>query len=189
MKTHSCVCNVTGKSKEGKRALSILEKTTKHNGERYEVGLLWTEDEPSLAKNYFSAYQHFLSMEKRLAKDVELKTAYKATTEKDLGSNFIRRLDNKEASETENAMQWCLPHQLVKHPQKPGKVRRVCNAASKFRGGSLNDNLLSGPDLLRNLVGIVFRFREHELAMTTDIESMFLQIAVPKEACKCLRFP
>jgi len=35
METYSSVCNVTGKSKEEKRALSILEKTTKHNGEGY----------------------------------------------------------------------------------------------------------------------------------------------------------
>ena len=85
-------------------------------------------------------------------------------------------------------MQWYLLHHPVKHPHKPGKVRRVCNAASKFKGVSLNDKLLSCPDLLRNLVGIVFRFREHEIAMTADIESMFLQVAVPKEECKCLRF-
>ena len=105
METYSSVCNVTGKSKEEKRALSILEKTTKHNGERYEVGLLWAEDEPNFPNNYFSAYQQFLSMEKRLAKDVELKTASKATIEKDLESNFVRSLDDKEASETEcNAM-------------------------------------------------------------------------------------
>ena len=76
-------------NRKKKRALSILEKTTKHNGERYEVGLLWAEVEPSLPNNYFSAYQQFLSREKRLEKDVELKTAYKATIEKDLGSNFV----------------------------------------------------------------------------------------------------
>ena len=52
----------------------------------------------------------------------------------------------------------------------------------------MNDKLLSGPDLLRNLVGKVFRFREHEIAMTAEIESMFSQIAVPKEEFKCLRF-
>ena len=188
METYFSVGNVTGKSKEEKRALSILEKTTKHNGERYEVGLLWAEDEPSLPNYYFFAYQQFLSMEKRLSKDVELKTAYSTPIEKDLESNIFRRLDDKEASETENAMQWYLPHHPVKHPHKPGKVRRVCNAASKFKGVSLNDKLLSGHDLLRNLIGIVFRFREHEIAMTVDIESMFLQVAVPKEECKCLRF-
>ena len=163
-------------------------KTTKHNGKRYGVGLLWENDEPTLSNNYFSAYQQFLSMEKRLAKDVELKTAYKATIEKDLESNIIRRLDDTEASETENAKLWYLPHHPVKDPHEPGKVRRICNAASMFKGISLNDKLLSGPDLLRNLVGIVFRFREHEIAMTADIESMSLQVAVPKEECKCLRF-
>ena len=52
----------------------------------------------------------------------------------------------------------------------------------------MNDKLLSGPDLLRNLVGIIFRFREHEIAITADVESMFLQVAVPKEECKVFRF-
>ena len=188
METYSSVCNVTGKSKEEKRALTFLEKTTKHNGECYEVGLLRAEDEPSLPNNYFSAYQQFLPMEKRLAKGVELKTAYKVTIEKDLERNFVRRLDDTEALKTENAMQWYLPHHPVIHPHTPGKVRRVCNAASKFKGTSLNDKLHSGPDFLRNLVGIVFRIREQEIAMTADIKSMFLQVAVPTEECKGLRF-
>ena len=94
MQTYSSVCNVTGKSKEEKRALSLLEKTTRHNGQRYEIGILWAEDELSLPNNYVSAYQQFLSMEKWLEKDVELKTAYKATIEKDLESNFVRHLDD-----------------------------------------------------------------------------------------------
>ena len=85
-------------------------------------------------------------------------------------------------------MQWYLPNHPVKHPHKPGKVRRVCKAASKCEGVSLNDKLLSGPDLLRNLVGLVVRFREHEIAITTDIDLPFLQVAVPKEECKVLQF-
>ena len=112
-----------------------------------------------------------------------MKEPYKATIEKDLENHFIRKLDQEEYSSTENDIQRYLPHHPVKHPHKPGKVRKVCNAASKFRGVSLNDKLLSGPDLLRNLVGPVFRFREHLIAMSVDIESMFLQVAVPKEEC------
>ena len=188
MATYASVCDVSGRSKEEKRALSILERTTKHNGERYEVGLMWADDNPDLPNNFYSAYQQFLSMEKRLEKDLELKEAYKATIEKDLENHFVRKLDQEEVSRTENDMQWYLPHHPAKHPHKPGKVRRVCNAASKFRGVSLNDKLLSGPELLRNFVGIVFRFREHLIAITADIESMFLQVAVPKEECRVLRF-
>ena len=125
---------------------------------------------------------------KKLKKDPELKDAYKATIEKDLENNFVRKLDQKEIDDTEDDIQWYLPHHPVKHPHKLGKVRRVCNAASKFRGVSLIDKLLSGPDLLRNLVGTVFRFRENQIAITADIELMFLQVAVPKNECKLLRF-
>ena len=64
----------------------------------------------------------------------------------------------------------------------------MCNAASKFRGISLNDNLLTGPDLLQNLIRIIFRFREQKIAITADIEAMFLQVKVPPEDCKVLRF-
>ena len=188
METYASVCDVSGRSKGEKRALSILERTTKHNGERYEVGLMWADDNPDLPNNYYSAYQQFLSMEKRFEKDLELKEAYKATIEKDLENHFIRKLDQEEVSSTENDMQWYLPHHPVKHPHKPGKVRGVCNAASKFRCVSLNDKLLSGPELLRNLVGIVCRFKDHLIAITADIESMFLQVAVPKEECRVLRF-
>ena len=78
-------------------------------------------------------------MEKRLAKDVELKTAYKVTMKKDLENNFVRRLDDTEASETENALQSYLPHHPIKHPHNPDKVRRACNAASMPKGVSLND--------------------------------------------------
>ena len=173
METYASVCDVSGRSKEEKRAQAILEKTTKHNGECYEVGLLWADDNPSLPNNYYSAYQQFLSMEKRLGKEPELKAAYKATIDKDLEIHFVRKLEQEEVESTANDMQWYLPHHPVKHPNKLGKVRRVCNAASNFKGVSLNDKLLTGPDLLRNLVGIVFRFRENQIAITADIESMF----------------
>ena len=84
-------------------------------------------------------------------------------------------------------MQWYSPHHPVEHPHKPGKVRRICNEASKFKSVSLNDKLLIGPHFLRNLVVIVFRFSENQTAITADIESMFLQVAVAKERCKVFR--
>ena len=67
----------------------MLEKPTTHKGERYEVGLLWADDNSSLSNNYYSANQQFLSIEKRLGKDPELKDAYKATTKKNLESQFV----------------------------------------------------------------------------------------------------
>ena len=83
---------------------------------------------------------------------------------------------------------WYLTHHPVTNPNKPGKVRRVANAASKFRGESLNSNLLTGPELLNNLVGKLLRFREHPVAVLSDIKGMFMQIAVRQEDQSALHF-
>ena len=76
---------------------------------------------------------------------------------------------------------WYLAHHPVSNPNKQEKVRRVANAASKFRGESLNSNLLTGPDLLNNLVGVQLRFREHPVAVVSDIDGMFMHIAMRQE--------
>ena len=64
----------------------------------------------------------------------------------------------------------------------------MSNAAAKYQGVALNHKLLPGPDLLQSLTGIIFRFREHQIALSADIEAMFLQVAVPKDDSRCLQF-
>ena len=83
---------------------------------------------------------------------------------------------------------WYLLHHPIVNPKKPGKVRRVCDAAAKFQGSSLNSHLLGGPDLLNNIVGIFMRFREEKVALSGDIEAMFNQVAVPEADQVALRF-
>ena len=73
--------------------------------------------------------------------------------------------------------EWYLPHHPVVNPNKPGKVRRVLNGAAKFHGASLK-SLLTGPDLLQNLIYVLLRFRQHPFAVSADIEGMFLQVEV-----------
>ena len=49
-------------------------------------------------------------------------------------------------------------------------------------------HLLAGPNLLHGLIGTNFIFREGPIALTDDIELMFLQVRVPKQDRRCLRF-
>ena len=149
---------------------------------------LWNSPRSSLPNNYRSAVKQFFSLEIRLAKNPELRDAYSDTIKTDKGSGYIRILEPTELQETRNEPQWYLPHHPVINPKKPGKVRRVCNAASEFERHSLNKSLSIGPDLSQNLVRIIFRFREKPFGMSADIEAMFLQVQVPPEDAKYLRF-
>ena len=57
-------------------------------------------------------------------------------------------------------------------------MRRVLNGAAKFHCTSLNKSLLLVPDLLQNLIHVLLRFRQHQFAVSADIEGMFLQVDV-----------
>ena len=52
-----------------------------------------------------------------------------------------------------------IPHHGVYHPSKPGKFRVVFNCNAEFQGKSINRQLLSGPDLTNQIIGIMTRFR------------------------------
>ena len=71
---------------------------------------------------------------------------------------------------------WVMPTLFVTRPDKPGKVRVCQDAKAKVKGVSLNDNLLTGPDLANSLLGILFRFRRHKVVVSADIEGFFHNI-------------
>ena len=105
----------------------------------------------------------------------------------DSQNGYVRKLEERELAETKDERQWYVPKHPVINPHKPKKVKCVCNAAAKYERESLNDKLLTGPDLLINL-GIIFRFREHQHAMTADIEALILKMKVLPGECRVIRF-
>ena len=57
----------------------------------------------------------------------------------------------------------------------------VFDAASKYDKVSLNDNLLTGPDLLNSLVEILLRFRSGKIGIMANVEQFFHQVGVCEE--------
>ena len=55
------------------------------------------------------------------------------------------------------------------------------DCSSQFQVRSLNNELLSGHDLINQIVGVLTRFWENEKALKSDIESMFYQVRVSEE--------
>ena len=83
---------------------------------------------------------------------------------------------------------WYLPHVGVYHSRKPGQIRVVFDSSAEFKGTSLNQVLLPGPDLLNSLVGVLFRFRHHEVGPMADVEQMFHSFHVNPKHRDFLRF-
>ncbi|XP_075264503.1 uncharacterized protein LOC142356492 [Convolutriloba macropyga] len=180
-------CDVTGHSKDEQRAVKTLEQTTRFNGERYEVVFLWREEEVMLPNDLYSAMGQLKSLERRLQKEEKVRKRYQDTIDTDVNAGYLRKVDQAELNETKDKLQWYLPHHPVINPHKPKKVRRVCNATAKYQSVALHDKLLLGPDLLQSLIGIIFRFRKPQIALSADIEAMFLQVSVSNDDSRCLR--
>ena len=124
-------------------------------------------------------------MEKRLNEDKHLADTYSSLIQNDIVKGYVEETDRKPSPNCSQL--WYLPPHPVQHKQKK-KIRRVTNAASIYKGHSLNKALLTGPDLLCNLVGLLLRFRQFAIAFAGDIEAMFMQIAKGKEDQDALRF-
>ena len=148
---------------------------------------MWRKEELKMANKFYSPMGQLKSLEQRLQKDETLRKRYQETIDTDVNNGYVRKVDQTEFYETRNRLQWYSPHHPVINLYKPEKVRKVCNAAAKYQGVALNDKLLSGPDRLTSLIGIIFCFREHQIALSADIEAMFLQIALPSDDSRCLR--
>nr|XP_054593164.1 uncharacterized protein LOC129160055 [Nothobranchius furzeri] len=107
--------------------------------------------------------------------------------------NFMEKMFEKGHAEVtppivDDKEQWYLPIFGVYHPKKPGQIRVVFDSSAQYEGVSLNDVLLSGPDLNNSLLGVLLRFRKEAVAFTVDIEQMFYCFYVREEDRNFLRF-
>ncbi|KAI2644971.1 hypothetical protein H4Q32_029724 [Labeo rohita] len=139
---------------------------------------------PLLPNNKKLAMARLQHLKKRLKNNQQYYESYKT---------FMEEMFNKGEAEpapmlSEEEIAWYIPHHGVLHPQRPDKLRVVFDCSAKFRGVSLNDTLLTGPDLINSLVGVLSRFRRETVAVTCDIEKMFHQFFVPPKERNYLRF-
>ena len=72
MESYGVKKQVDPRSVAGARAQEIVETTTFHNGQRYDVDML-ADDNIQLPNNYFSSLVQLKYVEKRLLRDTTLK--------------------------------------------------------------------------------------------------------------------
>ena len=68
---------------------------------------------------------------------------------------------------------WYILHHGVYHLAKPEKNGVIFDCSVRYGQASFNQELMSGPDLTNQIVGILLRFGEGRVAFMVDIEAMF----------------
>ncbi|XP_066922770.1 uncharacterized protein [Clytia hemisphaerica] len=174
-------------TRDEKRALHLLKNNTRLVNNHFEVGMLWKSDDLELVNNRPLAVTRLLSTERRLEKLPEIKQIYSSKLEDYVKIGHVQELTKDEAAKTSSKTNY-IPHHFVLEPNKPGKIRIVWDASARFKGTSLNDQLLKGPDLLNSLVTVLSKFRRGKIAVMSDVEKMFHQVLVPEEDTDSLRF-
>ena len=139
-----------GCSVDDRQAVEILERTTKKVDGHFETGLLWRDENIVLPNNRCMAVSRLHSTERKLMKHPQLAQKYQDVLDEYVAKEHCKKLSPQKAQRT-SSKTWYLPHHAVFNINKPGKVRVVFDAAAKFDDISLNDCLLTGPDLLNNL--------------------------------------
>ena len=163
----------TSNSFEDERALEILKRTTKLKDGRYEVGLLWRNDNPELPSNRVQAKKWLQRLKRRFQRSHEFAAQCKTVMNDYIDKGYAVKLSEEEAARI-SSHPWYLPHHGVINPNN-SKVRVVYTAA-RFEGTALNKELLQGPLLNNSLVGVLMWFIKDEVAAASDIESMFHRV-------------
>jgi transposase InsO family protein len=169
-------------SNEDRQVIDLWNEKCRFNEGHYELPIPW-RPHVEMPNNVSLAMSRLMSTKRSLLKR-DLWVQYNEEMNKLLVKGYAEIVPNVNSSDRI----WYLPHHAVVTDKKPGKLRIVFDCAAKYEGESLNDKCWSGPDQNNKLLDVILRFREHSLAVTADIESMYYQVVVPVEDRDALRF-
>ena len=136
-----------------------------------------------LPSNRYQARQRFSYLEKKFSKNDQFKEDYIRFMKDIIAKGYAR----KSMTEAVSGKTWYLTHCGVYHHNKSGKIRVVFDLSADYKGRGLNTELLSGPDFTNQIVGVLLRYREEQIAAMGDIEAMFHKVKVPKDQCSFLK--
>ena len=177
--------NKQGTSIEDRKFLEIMDKEfEKQSTGNWVAPLPFRSPRPRLPNNRSQALKRAQILDQNLTRN-EVKRRHFV--------DFMQRVLDNGHAEPAPALKpgeecWYLPIFGVYHPRKPDQIRAVFDSSAQFNGVSLNQVLLSGPDMTNSLLGVLLRFRKEPIAVTADIEQMFHCFMVTKNHRNFLRF-
>ena len=133
-------------------------------------------DEIEFESSLYSAQSMLLKMEKRFQSNFKLREMYHDFLREYEELNHMTRVGVVEP----DVNRFYIPHQAVlKEKSTTTKLCTVLNASIKLKSEiSLNNLLLTGPNLLPMLSDLIINWRNYRFVFVEDIEKMYRQIEI-----------
>lgn len=148
----------------------------------------WVEDTATLPNNRSAVEATFLRTEKQLAREPEWKAAYAAQVHEMVGRRAAMKLTKDVLREWTGPV-WYISHLIAPNPHSvTTPVRLVWNSSQKYKGVSLNDLLLKGPDVLNSVRAVLLKFRKGRFAALGDIRKMYNSVWLEEQEVHLHRF-
>ncbi|CAA9995046.1 unnamed protein product [Nesidiocoris tenuis] len=151
----------------------FVETHTREPSGRYQVRLPFCSNPllPPFGDSRLIAERRWLNVERKLRCNESLRSAYHA---------FMREfIDLGHMSPATTPGTFVIPHFAIQRDSSTSPVRVVFDGSCRDTSGlSLNDRLLTGPSLQKDIAEIVTLFRLAPVAVTCDIEKMFRNVKV-----------
>ena len=186
--SESIADNKTELSQDERRFMESVEKSAELKDGHYEIALPFKNRQHPVPNNRVQVEQRAVWLKKKLEKDPKLLDDYKVFIRGIVAKGYAQRVPEHHRESACEGKTWFIPHHGVYHPHKPGKIRVVFDCSAKYKGKSLNDLLMKGPDLTNSLLGVLTRFRQERVAVMADIEAMIHQVRIPECDRSFLRF-
>ena len=119
-----------------------------------------------------------ISTEKRLAKHEEHAKVYQKQIEDMIEREVVRKLSQTELENYKGPIHYISHHKVLKSDSKSTPVRIVFNSSARYMGHVVNDYWAKGPHLVNDLLGVLIRFRENNIAMIGDIKKMYHAVKI-----------
>ncbi|XP_063827848.1 uncharacterized protein LOC135077235 [Ostrinia nubilalis] len=166
-------CDVSPDDRECER--KFLSTVSRDSSGRFIVSLPFKGDPKTLGNSHIGAQRRLAALERKFIALPTLREAYNEVISDYLKKGYLSEIPYSSVALSEG---YFIPHHAVIRPDRTTtKTRIVLDASAKTDTGfSLNDLLMTGPNLQTDLFTLLLRFRQFEIAVTADVQQMYLRI-------------
>ncbi|XP_045023522.1 uncharacterized protein LOC123467802 [Daphnia magna] len=146
-------------------AAEYARENIKYQDGKYVAKFPWKKEHPDLPPNFKMVQNMTRAIVRRLTKDPALFQFFGKLIEDQLENQFIEKVPE---SETTKPCHY-IPYHYVKKNSVTTPIRIVYNCSCRAQNGvSFNDCVQTGAILQNDQVGIMLRFRSHQIGLVAD---------------------